>query len=68
MQIPEDVIQKLKEGYYLIINDDKNITAWRFKDNQLENKIKHKSGITEWLAIKYLVLPMEAKYSFKKTE
>ena len=64
--IPSDVIEKLTNGYYLAIEDDKNITAWRIKDNQLQNKGKHKSGVTEWLTIQYLILPMNAKYIFKK--
>ena len=64
--IPSDVIEKLTNGYYLAIEDDKNITAWRVKDYQLQNKVKHKSGVTEWLTIQYLILPMNAKYIFKK--
>ena len=64
--IPSYVIEKLTNGYYLDIEDDKNITAWRVKDNQLKNKVKHKSGVTEWLTIQYLILPMNAKYIFKK--
>ena len=64
--IPSDVIEKLTNGYYLVIEDDKNITAWRIENNQLQNKVKHKSGVTEWLTIQYLILPMNAKYIFKK--
>jgi hypothetical protein len=64
--IPSDVIEKLTNGYYLAIEDDKNITAWRIENNQLQNKVKHKSGVTEWLTIQYLILPMNAKYIFKK--
>ena len=64
--IPSDVIEKLTNGYYLAIEDDKNITAWRIENNQLQNKVKHKSGVTEWLTIQYLILPMKAKYTFKK--
>ena len=66
LPIPTDIIEKLNDGYYLAIEDDKNITAWRVKDNQLQNKVKHKSGVTEWLTIQYLILPMNAKYIFKK--
>ena len=36
------------------------------ENNQLQNKVKHKSGVTEWLTIQYLILPMNAKYIFKK--
>ena len=64
--IPVDVIEKLSNGYFLAVEDGKNITAWRIKDNQLQNKVKHKSGVTEWLTIQYLILPMNAKYIFKK--
>ena len=64
--IPQDVIEKLKDGYFMIVKDDKNITAWRIKDNELQNKFKHQSGTTKWATIKYLILPMEAEYSFKK--
>ena len=66
--IPDDVIEKLTSGYFLAIDDGKNITAWRIQDNQLQNKVKHKSGVTEWLTIQYLVLPVNAKYTFKKIE
>ena len=66
--IPIDVIEKLNDGYFLIVKDEKNITAWRIKDNQLQNRCKHKTGTTEWMAIKYLILPMEAEYSFRKLE
>jgi hypothetical protein len=66
--IPIDVIEKLNDGYFLIVKDEKNITAWRIKDNQLQNKCKHKTGTTQWATIKYLILPMEADYSFKKIE
>ena len=64
--IPSDVIEKLTNGYYLAIEDDKNITAWRIKDNQLQNRVKHKSGVTDWMTIQFLILPMKAKYSFRK--
>lgn len=66
--IPSDVIEKLKEGYYLAIDDGTNITAWRIHNDELQNKVKHKSGVTEWLTIQYLVLPCKAKYMFKKVE
>ena len=46
----------------------KNITAWRIKDNQLQNRCKHKTGTTNWMTIKYLILPVEAEYSFKKVD
>ena len=66
LPIPSDVIEKLNDGYFMIVKDDKNITAWRIRDNELQNKVKHKSGTTKWMTIKYLILPMEAEYSFKK--
>jgi hypothetical protein len=68
LPIPSDVIEKMNDGYFLIVTDDKNITAWRIRDNQLQNKVKHKSGTTKWMTIKYLILPMEAEYSFKKMD
>lgn len=68
LPIPSDVIEKMNDGYFLIVTDDKNITAWRIRDNQLQNKVKHKSGTTKWMTIKYLILPMEAEYSFKKID
>ena len=64
--IPPDVIEKLNDGYFMIVKDDKNITAWRIKDNELQNRCKHKTGTTKWATIKYLILPIEAEYSFKK--
>lgn len=66
LPIPTDIIEKLNYGYYLAIEDDKNITAWRIKDNQLQNRVKHKSGVTDWMTIQFLILPMKAKYSFRK--
>jgi adenylate kinase len=66
ISIPSDIIEKLNDGYFLIIKDDKNITAWRLKDGELQNRCKHKSGTTKWATIKYLILPMEAEYSFRK--
>ncbi len=64
--IPHDAIEKLKDGYFMIVKDGKNITAWRIKDGELQNRCKHKTGTTSWATIKYLILPMEAEYSFKK--
>jgi hypothetical protein len=66
LPIPTDIIEKLNDGYYLAIEDDKNITAWRIKDNQLQNRVKHKSVVTDWMTIQFLILPMKAKYSFRK--
>jgi hypothetical protein len=66
LPIPTDIIEKLNDGYYLAIDDGTNITAWRVKDNEIQNKVKHKSGVTEWLTVQYLILPMKAKYIFKK--
>ena len=66
--IPDDVIKKLKDGYFLIVKEEKNITAWRFKNNELQNKVKHQSGETDWMTIKYLILPTDAKYFLKKKE
>ena len=57
----------VKAGTILeIVDDGTNITAWRVKDNEIQNKVKHKSGVTEWLTVQYLILPMKAKYIFKK--
>ncbi len=64
--IPSDVIEKLNDGFFLIVKDEKIITAWRIKNNELQNRCKHNSGTTKWATIKYLILPMEAEYSFKK--
>jgi hypothetical protein len=64
--IPNDAIEKLNDGYFMIVKDGKNITAWRIKDNELQNRCKHKTGTTPWATIKYLILPMEAEYAFKK--
>ena len=66
--IPTDVIEKLNDGYFLIVKDEKLITAWRIKNGELQNRCKHKTGTTKWMTIKYLILPMEAEYSFKKIE
>jgi adenylate kinase len=68
LPIPTDVVEKLNNGYFLIVKDEKNIIAWRLKNGQLQNRCKHKSGTTEWMTIKYLILPMEAEYSFKQIE
>jgi hypothetical protein len=69
LNIPTDIIEKLNDGYFLIVKDEKNITAWRIKNNELQNRCKHKTGTTKWGAVKYLILPIEAEYSFrKKTE
>ena len=65
LPIPTDVIEKLNDGYFLIVKDEKLITAWRIKNGELQNRCKHGSGMTEWMTIKYLILPVEAEYSFK---
>ncbi len=65
LPIPTDVIEKLNDGYFLIVKDEKLITAWRIRNGELQNRCKHKTGMTEWMTIKYLILPMEAEYSFK---
>ena len=64
--IPSNVIEKLNDGYFLIVKDEKIVTAWRVKDGELQNRCKHKTGTTKWATIKYLILSMEAEYSFKK--
>jgi hypothetical protein len=66
LPIPSDVIEKLNDGYFLIVKDERNLTVWRIKNNELQNRVKHKSGTTNWMTIKYLILPMQADYSFKK--
>ena len=66
LPIPKDVIEKLNDGYFLIVKDGKNITVWRVRNNELQNRVKHKSGTTNWMTIKYLILPVEAEYSLKK--
>jgi hypothetical protein len=66
LKIPSDVIEKLNDGYFLIVKDEKNITAWRVKDGELQNRCKHKTGTTHWMKIKYLILPMDAEYSLRK--
>ena len=66
--IPNDVIEKLNDGYFLIVKDEKIITAWRIKNGELQNRCKHKTGTTGWMTIKYLILPMNAEYSFRKLD
>ena len=66
LPIPSDVIEKLNDGYFMIVKDERNLTVWRIKDNELQNRVKHNSGTTNWMTIKYLILPMQADYSFKK--
>jgi hypothetical protein len=66
LPIPSDVIEKLNDGYFLIVKDEKNLTVWRIKNGELQNRCKHKTGTTGWMTIKYLILPMEAQYSFRK--
>ena len=68
LPIPSDVIQKLNDGYFLIVKDDKILTVWRIKNGELQNRCKHKTGTTGWMTIKYLILPMEAQYSFRKLD
>ena len=68
LKIPSDVIEKLNDGYFLIVKDEKNITAWRIKNDELQNRCKHKTGTTHWMKIKYLILPIDAEYSFRKLE
>jgi hypothetical protein len=66
LPVPSQAIEILNSGHILCIKDEKNTTYWRFQDNKLQNKVKHKSGETDWMDIKFLILPMEAKYTFKK--
>ena len=68
LPIPSDVIEKLNDGYFLIVKDEKNLTVWRIRNGELQNRCKHKTGTTKWATIKYLILPMEAQYSYKKLE
>ena len=68
LPIPIDIIEKLNDGYFLIVKDEKLITAWRIKNGELQNRCKHNTGTTKWMTIKYFILPMEAEYSFKKKE
>ncbi len=64
--IPTQAIDILNSGRVLCIKDDKNTTYWRFQDSKLQNKVKHESGETDWMEIKFLILPTEAKYTVKK--
>ena len=66
LPIPADVIEKLNNGHFLIVKDEKILTVWRIKNGELQNRCKHKTGTTRWATIKYLILPMEAEYSFMK--
>ena len=66
LPIPADVIEKLNNGHFLIVKDDKILTVWRIMNGELQNRSKHKTGTTRWATIKYLILPMEAEYSFMK--
>ncbi len=66
LPIPSEVIEILSSGHILCIKDDKNTTYWRVHENKLQNKVKDSSGQTEWMEIKFLILPMEAKYTYKK--
>ena len=66
--IPTDIIEKLNDGYFMIVKDEKLITAWRIKNGELQNRCKHKTGTTGWMTIKYLILPMNAEYSFRKLD
>lgn len=66
--IPTDVIEKLNDGYFLIVKEPDMITVWRMKDGNLQNKSKYKSSASRWVTIKYLILPVEAKYSFRKLD
>ena len=68
LKIPSDVIEKLNDGYFLIVKDDKILTVWRIKNGELQNRCKHKTGTTHWMKIKYLILPIDAEYSFRKLE
>ena len=58
LPVPTQVIEILNSGHVLCIKDDKNTTYWRFQDNKLQNKVKHKSGETDWMDIKFLILPL----------
>ena len=68
LPIPIDVIEKLNDGYFLIVKDEKIITVWRIKNGELQNRCKHKTGTTKWATIRYLILPMQAEYSFRKLD
>jgi hypothetical protein len=66
LPIPSEAIEILNSGHILCIKDQKNTTYWRVHENKLQNKVKHSSGQTEWMEIKFLILPIEAKYTYKK--
>ena len=66
LPIPAQAIEILNSGHILCVKDEKNTTYWRFQDNKLQNKVKHPSGETDWMEIKFLILPIEAKYTLKK--
>ena len=68
LPIPSDIIEKMNDGYFLVIKDKDNLTVWRYKNGELQNRCKHKSGTTKWMTIKYLILPIEAEYSFRKLD
>ena len=68
LPIPSDVIEKMNEGYFLVVKEPDILTVWRIKDGNLQNKSKFKSTTSRWVTIKYLILPMEAQYSFKKLD
>lgn len=68
LPIPSDVIEKMNEGYFLVVKEPDILTVWRIKDGNLQNKSKFKSSTSRWMTIKYLILPMEAQYSFKKLD
>lgn len=68
LPIPSDVIEKMNEGYFLVVKEPDILTVWRIKDGNLQNKSKFKSTTSRWVTIKYLILPMEAQYSFRKLD
>ena len=68
LPIPSDVIEKMNEGYFLVVKEPDILTVWRIKDGNLQNKSKFKSTTSRWITIKYLILPMEAQYSFRKLD
>ena len=68
LPIPSDVIEKMNEGYFLVVKEPDILTVWRIKDGNLQNKSKFKSTTSRWMTIKYLILPMEAQYSFRKLD
>ena len=68
LPIPSDVIEKMNEGYFLVVKEPDILTVWRIKDGNLQNKSKFKSTTSRWMTIKYLILPMEAQYSFRRSK